>query len=270
MSDYDKSRDFGTNAYPVSSIETSDLMARCEPIMTPDKLASRYLNGVDISCYQYCDLEDEIKLAINEFELETKIFVNKIQLKQRVAYDRQLYRAMVYVKTNHRPILSVDEFNIESSNGEKIFKIPPAWVEMGHAFKGQINVIPLLSILSSDFYDATQNAGLVFLQALQAWNWLPAFWTIKYTTGISHTEGQVPTIVNDIIGMTAAINILAAKQNQNIFNATSIAQDGIVQSGSSGGTNVYTPRIQILSDRKAKMMKQLKAQTNNRFYITNL
>jgi hypothetical protein len=274
MSDYSDSKKFNDNikAYPVNSLETTNLFGRCEPLIVADKLKSRYLKNINLKEYEVEDLKDEIELAINEFELMSGLFVNKVQMKQRVPWDRSLYKAFVYTKLEHKPVLSVEAMSIESSNGENIYNLPASWIEMGNAHKGQINLIPILSIFGAAGLQDGQasNAGLIFLQAINNFQWLPGFFSVTYTVGLSHKEGQVPKIVNDIIGMTAAINILGAKQAQNKYNSTSVSQDGISQSSSSGGTQVYQPRIDQLMERRERLLKKIKSRFSNKYFLSNI
>ena len=272
MSNFDESKKFGTKVYPVEANITSNLLRRVEPILTPELLKSRYLKEIDTSNYTEAELKQEIELAINEFELMSDLNVTKVQHRERVPFDRSLYKEFVYMKLSNGPILSIEEILIESSNGENIYKLPPDWIEMGFAHKRQINLIPILSIFGAAGLQSGQasNSGLIFIQAVNNFRWLPAFFIVKYTAGISHTEGQVPIVANDIIGMTAAIAILSEKQTKFIYNSTSISQDGISQSSSGPGTQTYKPRIDELMERREKMLKKLKAEFHQRYFMSNI
>ena len=168
MSNFEDSKNFGTNAYPVESQATSSLLRRCEPMIGPELLKSRYLKEIDLSEYSDAELKQEIELATNEFELMTNLTVNKVQYKERIPFDRQAYKAFVYIKANNGPILSVEEIQIQSSNGENIYKLPPDWIEAGFFHKRQINLIPILSIFGAAGLKDGQasNAGLIFIQAV--------------------------------------------------------------------------------------------------------
>jgi hypothetical protein len=198
--------------------------------------------------------------------------VYKTQHQERKPFDRSLYRSFVFTKTDYRPILSVETMAIVSSNNENIFTLPPEWVEAGNFTKGIVSLIPILQLMGAAGLPGSQptNAGLIFLQAVQNLVWMPAFFTITYTTGISQTEGEVPVIVNDIIGMTAAINILGAKQAQNKYSSTSINQDGLSQAASGAGTQVYQPRIDQLMERRERLLLKIKAKTHNRYFLSNI
>ena len=275
MADYSISKKFGTKAYPVEAFSTSDLLRRCEPILTPELLISRYLKVQEKeirSKYSEEELKEFIEIAMNEFELMSGLVINKVQDKQRIPFDRDLYKSFVYIKTNHGPILSVEQIQIQSSNGENIYNLPPDWIEVGLAHKRQLNLVPILSIFgAAGLQDGrASNAGLIFLQAVNSFQWLPAFFTVKYTYGLSHKEGEVPVPVNQIIGHIAAIEILSNIQTGNKYNSTSVSQDGISQSASSPGTQVYAKRIEELEAKKLKLLAKLKAQFSNKYFLSNI
>lgn len=275
MSDYSKSKSFGTKAYPVEAFSTSDLIRRSEALLSPELLISRYLKSQEKEIkdrYTDEELKQEIEMAISEFELMTGFVVNKVQDSLRVPFDRDLYKSFVFIKTNHGPILSIEEIQIQSSTGENIYKLPPDWIEVGNAHKRQVNLIPILSIFgAAGLQDGRpSNAGLIFLQAVNNFQWLPAFFTIKYTYGLSHKEGEVPIPVNQIIGMTAAIAILSNLQAGNKYNSTGVSQDGISQSASSPGPQVYAKRIEDLEIKRQAMLKKLKAVFTNKYFMSNI
>lgn len=275
MADYTSSKNFGTKVYPVEAFSTSDLMQRCEPLLTPELLISRYLKAQEKDLkakYSDDELKDRINLAMNEFELMSGLKVNKVQDKQRIPFDRDLYRSFVYIKTNHGPILSVEEIQIQSSNGENIYNLPATWIEVGHAHKRQLNLIPILSIFGAAGLQDGQasNAGLIFLQAINNFQWLPAFFTVKYTHGLSNQEGELPIPVNEVIGMIASIELLSDLQSANKYNSTSVSQDGISQSASSAGPQIYVKRIEDLEIKKEKMMAKIRAIFSSKYYLSNI
>ena len=268
---YPKTND--KNGYPVISINTSNLLGRIEPIITPTILKKKYLKGIDTSEYTTADLKREIEHAINEIELLGNFNINHVEREQRLPFDRDLYREFVFVKLDHGPILQINDFTVQSSNGEDIYSIPADWIEMGFSHKRQINIVPLLSVFGASFVDTNSNrtnAGLVFLNLVTGYRWLPAFFTIKYITGICQVEGQVPIIINDIIGMTAAIEILSNRQATFKYNSTSIGQDGISQSASGQGPQTYAKRIEDLTIRRDKMLAKVKSKFNVKYFLSNI
>lgn len=275
MADYSKSKNFGTKMYPVQAFATSDLMARTEELLTPDLLISRYLKSQEKEIrakYSNDELKDQINLAMNEFEVMTGLRITAVQDQERIPFDRDLYRSFVYMKTKHGPIMSIESINIMSSNGENIYHLPPDWIEVGLAHQRQLNLIPILSIFGAAGLQDGQasNAGLIFLQAINNFQWLPAFFTIKYTYGLSNTEGQVPIPVNAIVGMIAAIELLSDLQSANKYNSTSISQDGISQSASSAGPKIYAQRIEDLEKKRDVAINKLKAIFSNKYFLSNI
>jgi len=272
MADFPESKGFGTKAYPVEALKTTPLLRRCEPMLTADLLKSRYLKGIDFDKYTDPELEQEIEIATNEFELMSNLTVNKVIFKERIPFDRAAYQAFVFMKLNNGPIRTIDELIIESSNGEEIYRLPPDWIEVGLAHKRQINLIPILSIFGAAGLKDGQasNAGLIFIQAVNNFRWLPAFYSVTYTGGLSNTDGEVPIVVNDIIGMTAAIEILSALQTNFLYNSTSISQDGITQSASGQGPQTFQARIEKLMERREKMLKRLRAEFHQKYYMSNI
>jgi hypothetical protein len=272
MGDFTETKTFGTKAYPVEALDTTPLFRRIEPILTPELLVGRYLKGVPGLDYEEEELKDEIMRAMNEVELLTDLNLTKIQRKERIPFDRDHYRSFVFMKTNNGPILSVEEILIESSNGENIYKLPPDWLEMGFAHKRQINLIPILSIFGAAGLKDGQpsNAGLIFIQAVNNYQWLPAFFSVIYTTGVCHKDGHLPQIMNELVGLTAAMEILGNLQSRITYASTSIAQDGVSQSASGPGPQTFQPRIDILEKRKDKLMKKIRAEFHQGYFLSNI
>ena len=272
MADFTDSKERVQKAYPVEAKETSGLMSRVETVLTPEHLKSRYLKGVDISDYTDDELKDEIEMAMNEFEVMSGLILFKEQFEERIPYDSNLYKNFLHWKVTKRPVLSVDLFAVESSNGENIYKLPPDWIEMGQAHKGQINLLPILTVFGTSGTIATSSpdGALIFLQSLTNYKWLPSFWTIKYTSGICKEEGKVPNVVNQIIGMTTAIEILSTKQNQIRYTSQSLTQDGISQSSSGPGTQTYQPRIEELTHKRDRLLAKVKAIYHSKYFVTNI
>lgn len=272
MADYDNSKERDQLAYPVEAQETSGLMTRIEPILTPELLKSRYLHGLDLSDYTEEELKQEIMLAMNEIEALTGLTLTKVQFNERIPYDSSLYKNFLHFKTNHKPVLSVESFDVRSSNGQNIYKLPPDWIEMGFAHKGQINLLPILTVFGTSGTIATSapDGALIFLQSLSNYRWLPAFWNIEYTAGVCKEDGKLPVVVNDLIGLTAATEILSAKQNQLIYTSQSLSQDSISQSSSGAGTQTYQPRIDMLTAKRDKLMARVKSIYHNKYFVSNI
>lgn len=287
MANYDDSKRYGqtikdgvikdadstpTNAYPVESLFTSGVLKRIEPIVTPELMKSRYLKGIDLSEYSDEELKDHINLAINETELMTGLNLDKVQYKESIPFDRDLYRSFVYIKTNNGPILSIESLSVESSNGENVYNLPPEWISMSLAHKRQLNLLPILSIFGASGLQDSQasNAGLIFLQAVSNFHWMPAFFSVTYTAGVCHKEGSLPIALNDILGMTAAIELLGSAQTKFLYTSTSISQDGLSQSSGGQGPQTYQARIEQLEAKRDKQLKKIRSEFHQLYYMSNI
>lgn len=272
MADYTDSRSFGTKAYPVETLEATNLLGRVEAFLVPKKLISRHLKGIDLKHFTPDDLKDQINRAANYIELHSNLHIYKTKKKERLPFDRALYKQFVFTKLSNGPILSVDKMGIVSSNGENIYNLPATWIETGLAHKRQINLIPILSIFGAAGLQDGQasNAGLIFLRAINNYTWLPAFFTVEYTVGISHVEGKVPVLINELIGLTAAIRVLSEIQALNKYSSTSISQEGVSQTSSSAGTQIYKTRIEDLEKERRETLQKIKSKFSVKYFFSNI
>lgn len=265
-----------TSTYPVHAKETSGLVKRCEPIMTPELFRSRFLLGVPRQLPNGDTISDNILKdylvrATNEVELLTNMTVNREQFQDKLIFDRNLYKAWVHLKAEKGPIISLEKLSITSANGVDIFILPPDWIETANFAKRTINVIPLLAAYGSNEVSGSGvgpgGGGLAFLSTLDGIQSVPAYWQITYTAGMSSKEGQVPVVVNDLIGAVAAIKLLSMIAATNLYNSQSLSQDGISQSSSGPGPNIYKTRILELSADRDVAIKKLKGIFFGKFFV---
>lgn len=274
--DYSQSKSFGTSIYPVHAEQTSGLLRRAEPFLTPEQLISRFLKGIPLTfrngdTFSNDDLKDKINLAINEAELLLGRNINKEAFKEKAAFDRNLYKAFIHIKTEHGPIASIEHLAIVSSDGNNIYEIPPAWIEAANFSKNLINVIPLLTaFVSNSFQQPNNNSGIGFLSLMSGLGFIPAYWQVRYSAGLSNKEGQVPIPVNELIGTIAAIAILSQVAASNIYTSQSLSQDGISQSSSGPGPRLYELRVSELTDQRDLLIKKLKGLFSSKYFISNI
>lgn len=285
MADYSKvSKTNNTAAYPVHAVQTSGLLRRVEPLLTPELLVSRFLKGVPLILsngdqYTADDFKDQINMAVNDAEIEINRPIIAEEFKDKLPFDWSLYKAFIHLKSFHGPILSLEDLSIVSSDNNVIFTVPSQWIEASNFFANQINVVPLLaafgatSATGGPISVTNQGAGIAFLAIWGASgnvSNVPAYWQIKYRAGLSNTEGEVPLIVNELVGCIASINILSAIAQNFITNSQSMSQDGISQSSSTLGPRTYQLRIEELEKRKANLTKKIKAIFQSRIFVGNI
>jgi hypothetical protein len=269
-------KEIATKGYPVQAKNTSGLLSRVEPLITPAKLRSRFLKGIlekfPSLSFSNDELKDRINLAINDIELELKSPVFAEQFSERVPFDYNLYKHYIHIRTSHGPILSVEDFSIISSDGNNLFRIPPEWIDMGQAHQRQLNVIPLLGAYgSTSVQGAVAPGGIAYLLIIQRQaNFVPSYWTIEFTAGLCKDAGQVPVVINNLIGIYAALDILSGIAPNNVNTSVSLGQDGISQSSSNPGPMIFQTRMAELEKRKLALLGQLRRVFGQKYFITNI
>jgi len=273
---FEKDKQFYSAAYPVHMTHSSGLLSRCEPMLTPQLLVSRYLKGIPLAfpngdSYSAEDIKDQIVLAMNEIELMCKITLSREQFTDKVPFDIALYKSFIFLKTEQNPVLAVQSVQIVSSDGYAVFKIPPEWLEPSNFSKGIVNVVPILgaySVASGGGVGAY--GGIPYLNVFSSLTFVPGFWQIVYQTGVSKVEGQFPVVINDLIGTIASINMLSAITNMFLQTSQSLSRDGISQSSSGPGPRMYLPYIEMLEKKRDTLIAKVKATFATKFLISNI
>ena len=264
----------GRVVYPVHMKNPSGIFARTETLLTPEKLKMRYLINIPLGGLGDEEvLKDRINLAMNEVEILLKTSLSPEKRVNKLPYDSRLYRSFINLMVQSKPIVGVYSIKVTSSNGDNVYNVPPEWIESANFHKGQINIIPLLSTLGvagAATANEMVHGGLVFLATLGQYSWLPAFWEIEYTSGLSTHEGCFPIVVNQIIGITAAMDILSNLDSTNTSTSVSISHDGESQSHSSPGPRKYEKRILDLQAKRDELMRHFKSAMGNSYFVGNI
>lgn len=280
--DYSDSKS-GLGAVYLDHAVDSVLFARTEPLITPELLKQRFLFGVSLES-PFVDpitkkkpvltdaaLKDYIIRAVNLAEIEVGMVIFPTQFAEKHAYDKPEYDCFGYFRLDHRPICSIESLTINLSNNSDLFKIPNEWIETAYLLRGQINIIPLAVavVTAGNFSGVVPNAGAAFLTFLQKTAWVPAYWKAVYTAGFPN--GQIPVVVNELIGVLAAMDILSQLAAVNArVTSTSLGIDGMSQSVGTPGPNLYTVRLDDLRMRKDGLVRKLKAYLGLSFFANNL
>jgi hypothetical protein len=276
VADFTQTKNYGTAAYPVHCNQASGVFTRAEPLLSPELLVSRFLKGIPLKFrngdhFTPDELRDQIFLAQNEAEILLGLTLTRESFKQKVPFDHALYKAYIHVRSEMGPILSIEHLAIVSADGNSIFEIPPTWIETANFSKRLINVVPLLAAYGvNQVSGAVGNAGIAFLTVMDGLGWVPAYWQINYTAGLSMKEGQLPVPVNELVGVIAAINILSMIAATYIYTSQSQSQDGISQSSSGPGPRLYLVRIEELNKKRDEIIRKMKAKFSTRYFIDNI
>lgn len=280
MADFSNSRTFQTAMYPVHASQTSGLLRRIEPFLTPELFRSRYLKGIPQIFPQIHFTDEEIKdrimMAMNETEGQLGTTLTREEFKDKLAFDWSLYKSFIHLKPRHSPIISLEDLSIVASNDEIIFTVPSMWIDAANFSIGQINVIPLLAAFGATNASGTpitatnQGAGIAFLAiwgASGATTQVPAYWQATYSSGLSNKEGQVPVIVNQLVGTNAAINIISQIAQAFLYTSQALSQDGISQSSSLLGPRSFQLRLEELTKNRDELIAKIKGIFAKKYVI---
>lgn len=281
MADYTTSKPALGGQFPGGDVIDAHPWGRVEPLVKPDQVTSRYLFGVPLVSATMDPItkmravmtpeviQDIIQGAVSRVELDTGLDIFPVQRQEKHGFDRQLYDSFGYMRTHHQPIASVEKLSVTPSNQVDVYNVPLDWLEAGNFYRGQVNIVPLTIAFQGGGFVPSQSAGgAAFLSILGAKNWIPAYWQLVYTTGFP--DGRIPRMLNDLISIYAAIDILGMLGATNRNASHSLGIDGMSQSISSAGPEVYASRIQKLEEQRVAMLNKMKAKSGKKFLVSNV
>lgn len=256
------------SVFPSHAIN-SKLYKRVEPLITPEQLRRRQLAAIPLVSFfpnpmtgrreeiTNDDLADIINRAVADAELQTGLTIFPVQYDDKYPFDRTYWQDYGFTQVVNRPIASVDLLAFTSSDETNLFVVNPSWIEAANFHKGQVNIIPFVPAAASQFVASSGGSGSAnYLTFMNGLSWIPALVRIKYTCGFP--EGNIPVIINELIGCIAAIEVLGALQSTNINSSYGLGIDGMNQSVSGPGPQIYSPRIELLEKKKDEIIRKLK------------
>lgn len=246
---------------------------RLEPLISPDQVKADHLWGIPlvsatahpltgmVDVYTDEMIKRRIEASLSEIEEELHIRIMPIQIQERQPFSYEDFKQFGFFRLRQRPCSSVQSLAIVSSDGTLFYDLPLQWIETGYLYQGQINILPLSPVAgSSDVSGGSAiisgPAASVFLMALSAARNIPAYWTVTYTIGFE--DGKIPRIVNELIGIQTAMNILSVIAPTYQKTSSSLGIDGMSQSVGTPGPNLFQGRMKELQDKKNLIKKQLK------------
>jgi hypothetical protein len=256
---------------------------RTEPLITPEKLVSRHLFGIPLvsgikdpitgkaQVMTKDILADYIDRAVSVVELETGLSLFPIQYEEKYPFDRQEYQSFGYFRLLHRPITSIEHLAIVPSNQQEVFVVPLDWIDVGQLYYGQMNIIPLTIALSANGQGniVATAGGPALLAILNNHQWLASYWQVRYTTGFPN--GSLPKVVNELVGVVAAMEVLSMLAPTNAKNAgSSLSIDGMSQSVSTPGPEIYSKRLEDLEKKRMQLVGKLKAMFGMKLFSGNV
>lgn len=290
--DLKKSKKGTGSVYPDGVYDASNGQDRVEPFLTPEKFISRFMWGIPLVSpitkqkLSDEDLKDYITRGANQLELDAQIDVFPVIRRHRLPFDPNLYYQWINLEVPNKPIQKVvraaicsasyldtgaENENSKYPSGANIYQLPNDWIEMGNARKGVLNVIPInpafTAIGTGDAVGATGAAILAFIGQM---GWVPSYWTVECVHGFCSEDGKVPQIVNEAIGMAAAIKLLSNLYPLFRVTSQSLSIDGLGQSNTDQLQQLLQVKIQQLQADYQKIVNRIKAMVSNKMFSSNV
>ncbi len=288
MSDYTYSKQGIGAVYPINAV--ADAWGHFEPLITPAQLRVRHLFGIPLVSFvpdpitgQRQVMTDPVLLDLIErsvalAEAECHIDIMPRQRRDKHAFDRQQFAALGYTMLPNKPVQSIEKFSVTPANNTAggtnpnpagdLYVVPPDWIETAYIHTGQINIVPLtVAFQYGGFFvpGNSPNGGAAFLSILGQNPWIPAYWQTEYTTGFP--EGKLPQIINELIGVIAAVEALGLLATTNARNSShSVGVDGLSQSISTPGPQIYQTRIDMLTAKKEMLVNKIRSMFGTKLF----
>lgn len=257
--------------------------ARVEPILTVDQLKERFLFGIPLvaalpdpltkkkAVYTDPMLKDAIMraCATTEMEVGSGFHIAPVEVTRRVPMDKAEYKSLGFFRVPDAPILRVTSLAVRPADGTIVYEAPLNWIDPGQFKKGQVNLIPLTAaFLGTGGVAAFADGGAAWLTMIASSQWVASFWQITYITGMD--EGHIPLVVNELIGLIAAIDVLGKLAATYRIASYSTGLDSASQSVSGPGPALYDAAIQRMMDEKKTKLGRIKSMYFKRFVIDNV
>lgn len=281
MADYTDTKDgLGSTAHPG---EVDNDWTDLEPLITPEKVKNYHLFGIPLTSAirdpetgrpQIMTtplIKDFINEAVALAELETKIPIFPKQIEEKQAFDRATYDAFGYFQLHNRPVASIQALLVVPSNNEPVYSVPLEWIDTGLLRYGQINIIPLTIAVKTGTVVPLSSTpgGAQFLSIFGNKPWISQFWKINYTVGFP--DGKVSKVFNHLIGVVAAMEILSAlAATYSRTQGQSLSIDGMSQSISSPGPQLFNERLKSLGDKRYWLIGRCQAAYGLKVIVDNV
>jgi hypothetical protein len=270
--DYSDSKAGLGKVYPDNQVVTS--WESTEPLIGPEKLKEVHLFGLPLissvpdpitgkpEMMNDTKLQSQIIEAVSLCELESGLHFFPQQFREKLAFDKAEYDAFGYISLRHRPVSSIESLTVTPSDERTVYSVPLEWVDVGNLHVGQLNMIPLTIALKTGTVVplTTGPGGAMFLSIFGNRPWIPSLFECLYTCG--YPKASLPKVVNQYIGIVAAMEVLSLLATTNSRStSSSLSFDGISQSISTPGPEVYLQRLKELGEKRRWIVKKLQ-----RFY----
>jgi len=271
MADYTNSKDGLGRLSPENAVavQFEDL----EPLLTPEQLINLHLKGLNLrsavrnpftgkyDVWTNDDLKEYIINAVALAEAESNLEIFPVQHKEKLPFDRCEYKSFGYIPLRHRPVSSLQSLRVVTSSEQAVYALPLEWVDVGYLSQGYVYILPLTIAVKEGVIQPllAGPGGSAFLALFGSNPYVPAFWEAEYTTGFK--DGLIPKLVNQYIGVIAAMEVLSAiAATYARTTSSSLGIDSLSQSSSGPGAQLFAPRLEDLASKRKWLMTRLKAK----------
>lgn len=226
----------------------SRIFSKNEPLICAQKFKEMYLFGVSLkdndgNILPDSTVESFINIAIDyvEFTLNCPIFPT--DMEEAVDYQFQNYRQFVYIQVPIYPIVKDSVTLVRLNFADNIgINFPPEWYKT-YEVSGQIQLLPSVAALT---HVMIAQAGQLLPRAITS-SYAPQLLKVVYKAGLADIEGKVPPLVNQAVGLYAALYLLQmlgdiSPNGTPGINSKSLSIDGMSQATSSNlsvTNNIY-------------------------------
>lgn len=224
--------------FPPNSISES-VFTEHQPLLTVDQLKGRYLFGIDLTDTQgnpvpLDTLQHFINTSVSYLEHSLDICIIQRTFDEPYDYNANDYNNFGFLQLKKRPVSELEEIKAKFPNGQDLIDYPKEWYVLEKE-AGQIQLSPVAGSFGS--MAMTQNGSYLPLLFGLRDQW-PHLFRIKYKAGFC--PDQIPTVINEMIGMQAAIRIFEIMGDLVIkpgISGESVGLDGASVSKQTGGTS---------------------------------
>lgn len=274
---YNSSKTTKGSVYPLFCTDTADNFDRIEELVTPDILRADWLFSVPLydkvnkRPITDIDLKRVINRAISQLELDLKINIFPAQRDIKIPFDSSLFRSFGATEIPYKPVNTLLNMYIEDADNNNTFTFPSQIIDCSNLAVGFLSFGPVTiatpngAVLNSA---ASGSGGTLVLTQFINLSWIPQFFVLQVITGFP--ENKVPTVINELIGITSALEIFSRVAPLFKVNSQSLGHDSLSQSVSGPGTNVFARRIEELQAKRKQMLDQVKHHFYSSIIVSNV
>jgi hypothetical protein len=213
---------------------------------------------------QDVDIEDFILRAISRVEHECKIPITPVLFTEPKDYSVWDYKQYNFIQLNNFPILQIQSFNARYPHTSGLVQYPTEWLAVYNE-SGQLRMRPTNGSISQ--FLITNDASLLPLVLGGRADW-PQLFEVIYTAGFE--PDKIPAIVNELIGIYAALTVLEMMNVVAFIGSYSLNIDGVGQSVSLPSVNWLAARIQGLNEKAAQLTTTIRSAYNRNILVSSL